>query len=153
MGFAAPLLSGPVLGFQQEAIEAQAKQALAQYEKTVLTAFREVEDALVAELLAVLLQNVLAVDLLQLLADVADLAVLVDLVEHLADLAAKTEEIRDLAKEIRQDQSIVFFDQRKDKDLLKGTQYAELGPEAIAQMREMALVKRLHELFERTKTT
>lgn len=48
MGFAAPLLSGPVLGFQQEAIEAQAKQALAQYEKTVLTAFREVEDSLVA---------------------------------------------------------------------------------------------------------
>lgn len=48
MGFAAPLLNGPVLGFQQEAIEAQAKQALAQYEKTVLTAFREVEDSLVA---------------------------------------------------------------------------------------------------------
>lgn len=48
MGFAAPLLSGPVLGYQQEAIEAQAKQALAQYEKTVLTAFREVEDSLVA---------------------------------------------------------------------------------------------------------
>ncbi len=47
-GFAGPLLSGPVLGYQQEAIEAQAKQALAQYEKTVLTAFREVEDALVA---------------------------------------------------------------------------------------------------------
>jgi multidrug efflux system outer membrane protein len=37
-----------VLGFQQEAIEAQAKQALAQYEQTVLTAFREVEDSLVA---------------------------------------------------------------------------------------------------------
>lgn len=47
-GFAGPLFSGPVLGYQQEAIEAQAKQALAQYEKTVLTAFREVEDALVS---------------------------------------------------------------------------------------------------------
>lgn len=47
-GFAGPLLSGPVLGYQQEAIEAQARQALAQYEKAVLTAFREVEDSLVA---------------------------------------------------------------------------------------------------------
>ena len=34
--------------YDQDAIEAQAKQALAQYEKTVLTAFREVEDSLVA---------------------------------------------------------------------------------------------------------
>lgn len=47
-GVAAPLLNAQVLGFQQEAVEAQAKQALAQYEQTVLTAFREVEDALVA---------------------------------------------------------------------------------------------------------
>ena len=37
-----------VLGFQQEAVEAQSKQALAQYQQTVLTAFREVEDSLVA---------------------------------------------------------------------------------------------------------
>ena len=47
-GLAAPLLNSQALGFQQEAIEAQAKQAVAQYEQTVLTAFREVEDALVA---------------------------------------------------------------------------------------------------------
>jgi multidrug efflux system outer membrane protein len=47
-GLAGPLLNGQVLGFQQEAVEAQAKQAVAQYEQTVLTAFREVEDALVA---------------------------------------------------------------------------------------------------------
>lgn len=47
-GFTGPLLNSQVLGFQQEAIEAQAKQALAQYEQTVLTAFREVEDSLVA---------------------------------------------------------------------------------------------------------
>ncbi len=45
---AGPLLNGQVLGFQQEAIEAQARQAVAQYDQTVLTAFREVEDALVA---------------------------------------------------------------------------------------------------------
>ena len=47
-GLAAPLLNGQVLGFQQEATEAQARQAVAQYEQTVLTAFREVEDSLVA---------------------------------------------------------------------------------------------------------
>ena len=48
VGLAAPLLNGQVLGFQQEAAEAQARQAVAQYEQTVLTAFREVEDSLVA---------------------------------------------------------------------------------------------------------
>lgn len=47
-GLAAPLLNAQVLGFQQEAVEAQNKQALAQYQQAVLTAFREVEDALVA---------------------------------------------------------------------------------------------------------
>ncbi|MBH0209372.1 MAG: efflux transporter outer membrane subunit, partial [Nitrospira sp.] len=45
---ATPLLNAQVLGFQQEAVEAQAKEAVAQYQQTVLTAFREVEDALVA---------------------------------------------------------------------------------------------------------
>ena len=45
---ATPLLNAQVLGFQQEAVEAQNKQALAQYQQAVLTAFREVEDALVA---------------------------------------------------------------------------------------------------------
>ena len=47
-GFTGPLLNGQMLGFQQEAAEAQAKQALAQYEQSILIAFREVEDALVA---------------------------------------------------------------------------------------------------------
>lgn len=47
-GLAAPLLNAQVLGFQQEAVEAQSKQALAQYQQAVLTAFREVEDALIA---------------------------------------------------------------------------------------------------------
>jgi outer membrane protein, multidrug efflux system len=45
---AAPLFNAQILGFQQEATEAQAQQAVAQYEQTVLVAFREVEDALVA---------------------------------------------------------------------------------------------------------
>lgn len=47
-GLTSPLLNGQALGFQQDAAEAQARQALAAYEQTVLTAFREVEDALVA---------------------------------------------------------------------------------------------------------
>jgi hypothetical protein len=70
------------------------------------------------------------------------------------EIAAKTEEIRDLAKQVRQDQSIVFFDQRKDKDLLKGTQYQELGLEAIAQMREMALDlnHQIRNLYEQKST-
>jgi multidrug efflux system outer membrane protein len=47
-GLAAPLLNSQTLGFEQRAAEAQARQALAQYEQTVLIAFKEVEDALVA---------------------------------------------------------------------------------------------------------
>jgi outer membrane protein, multidrug efflux system len=51
-GVAGPSLTGPlfnaqILGFQQKAAEAQARQALAQYEQTILVAFREVDDALV----------------------------------------------------------------------------------------------------------
>lgn len=45
---AGPLLNAQILGFQQEAAEAQARELLAQYEQTILVAFREVEDALVA---------------------------------------------------------------------------------------------------------
>lgn len=47
-GLAAPLLNAQVLGFQQEAVEAQSKQAVAAYQQVVLTALREVEDSLVA---------------------------------------------------------------------------------------------------------
>ncbi|MDE3244370.1 MAG: efflux transporter outer membrane subunit [Nitrospirota bacterium] len=43
-----PLFNAQILGFQQKAAEAQAKQVLAQYEQTIIVAFREVEDALVA---------------------------------------------------------------------------------------------------------
>jgi outer membrane protein, multidrug efflux system len=48
LALAAPLFNAQALGFQQQAAEAQARQALAQYEQTILVAFREVEDALVA---------------------------------------------------------------------------------------------------------
>ena len=46
--FGRAIFNAQALGFQQQAAEAQAKQVLAQYEQTVLVAFREVEDALVA---------------------------------------------------------------------------------------------------------
>ncbi|MGH8470990.1 MAG: efflux transporter outer membrane subunit [Gammaproteobacteria bacterium] len=48
LALAAPLFNAQALGFQQRAAEAQAKQAVAQYDQTILVAFREVEDALVA---------------------------------------------------------------------------------------------------------
>lgn len=48
LGLAGPLLNAQSLGLEQRAAEAQAKQALAQYEQSILVAFREVEDALVA---------------------------------------------------------------------------------------------------------
>jgi multidrug efflux system outer membrane protein len=47
-GFTAPLFNAQILGFQQRAVEAQARQAVAHYEQTILVAFKEVEDALVA---------------------------------------------------------------------------------------------------------
>lgn len=47
-GLFAPLLNAQTLGFEQRAAEAQARQALLQYEQTILTAFREVEDSLAA---------------------------------------------------------------------------------------------------------
>lgn len=47
-GLTGPLLNAQILGFQQRAAEAQARQAVAQYEQSVLVAFKEVEDSLVA---------------------------------------------------------------------------------------------------------
>lgn len=43
-----PLLNATALGYQVQVTEAQAKAVVAQYKKTVLTAFKEVEDALIA---------------------------------------------------------------------------------------------------------
>jgi multidrug efflux system outer membrane protein len=48
LGLAGPLLNAQSLGLEQRASEAQARQVLAQYEQSVLVAFKEVEDALVA---------------------------------------------------------------------------------------------------------
>ena len=42
-----PLLNATALGYRVDVAEAKAKSALAQYDKTILTAFKEVEDALI----------------------------------------------------------------------------------------------------------
>ena len=43
-----PIFNASALGYQVKATEAQTQAAVAQYRKTVLTAFQEVEDALIA---------------------------------------------------------------------------------------------------------
>jgi len=48
VGLAGPLLNANSLGFEQRAAEARAQQALANYEQTILVAFKEVEDTLIA---------------------------------------------------------------------------------------------------------
>ena len=48
IGLAAPLFNATILGFEQRAAEAQANQAIANYRQTILVAFKEVEDALIA---------------------------------------------------------------------------------------------------------
>jgi multidrug efflux system outer membrane protein len=45
---AGPLLNATSLGYQVKVAEARTKQASLQYEKTIVTAFKEVEDALIA---------------------------------------------------------------------------------------------------------
>ncbi|MEY4961003.1 MAG: hypothetical protein RL610_1182 [Pseudomonadota bacterium] len=48
VGLAGPLLNAQTLGHEQQAFEAQSRRVLAQYEQTILVAFKEVEDSLVA---------------------------------------------------------------------------------------------------------
>ncbi|HET6675174.1 MAG TPA: efflux transporter outer membrane subunit, partial [Nitrospiraceae bacterium] len=43
-----PLLNATALGYQVQSVEAQERQAVARYQKAVLTAFKEVEDSLIA---------------------------------------------------------------------------------------------------------
>jgi hypothetical protein len=54
-------------------------------------------------------------------------------------LAAKAQEIRDLARRIRQDRTISLVDLRKDAILYREEGLDVLSPEAVAKLREMAL--------------
>lgn len=53
------------------------------------------------------------------------------------DISAKAQEIRELAKRIRKDQSLSFISQRLDKDLTKGKGFDNLGLEAVKELRQM----------------
>jgi len=81
-------------------------------------------------------------------------AQLVQLVDELASLLAErqsgkaidkkaldgtAEEIRRLAKQIRSDQALSFVDQRPDIDMGKIGNYDQLGLDAVAQLKEVAL--------------
>ncbi len=54
------------------------------------------------------------------------------------DIATKAQEIRDLAKKIRQDESLAFVDRRLDQNLGKGNQFDDLGLAGIENLRELA---------------
>jgi hypothetical protein len=54
------------------------------------------------------------------------------------DIAAKAQEIRNLAKKIRQDESLTFIDRRLDQNLGKGNQFDNLGLAGIDSLRELA---------------
>jgi hypothetical protein len=78
----------------------------------------------------------------KLLASVDELQAMMDSAQagkpvEKADIEAKTQEIRSLAKKIRQYEPIAYFDLRKSRDLTKG--YDNLGPAAVSQLRELAL--------------
>ncbi len=63
------------------------------------------------------------------------------------EIEAKTQEIRSLAKKIRQYQPIAYFDLRKSRDLTKGMDNS-MGLGAIKQLREMA--EQLHSQLQST---
>jgi gas vesicle protein len=71
------------------------------------------------------------------------------------EIANKTQVIRELAKKIRQDHSMVFVDQRLEKTVIKGKEVDNLGLEAISKLREMTLDlnHQLKEMYDQTKTS
>jgi hypothetical protein len=70
-------------------------------------------------------------------------------------LAAKSNEIRDLAKEIRQNQTLARWDLRKEADLYKGDSLDILSPEAFDKLREMAvdLNRQLTNIYNQSSTS
>ena len=54
-------------------------------------------------------------------------------------IVGKAKEIRKLAKSIRNDRAIQFFDQRENQDLNKGKRLEKLGLEGLGELREIAL--------------
>jgi len=58
------------------------------------------------------------------------------------EVSSKAEEIRALARRIRHDNSIAYFDQRQGKDILRGTSYSQMGLGVVSQLND--LVTELH---------
>jgi len=69
-------------------------------------------------------------------------------------IAAKAQRIRELAKKLRHDQSLGFVDQRKEQDLLKGSNDT-LGSEAVSRLQQMVtdLNTQLKAMYEETSTS
>jgi len=81
------------------------------------------------------LSNMLLADIEELQAMVNDLQAGKTVPKE--QIQAKAQEIRVLARRIREDEAVTFFDLRKAHDVTKDADH--LGLEAIAQLREMAL--------------
>jgi len=91
VGLAGPLLNAQTLGHEQRAVEAQARKVLAQYEQTILVAFKEVEDALVAVRTAQDQRKAQQerVDALRSALQIADLRYQAGIISHLEVLIAR----------------------------------------------------------------
>jgi len=70
-----------------------------------------------------------------------------------AEMQIRTRQIREWARQIRQNESVSFFDQRKERDMTKGLD--SLGLKAISQLREMAVAlnSQLRTLCNQTDTS
>ena len=71
------------------------------------------------------------------------------------EISSKAEEIRALARKIRRDNSIAYFDQRQDKDILRGTGYSQMGLGVVSQLNELVteLHTQLMSLYGQTTTS
>ncbi len=70
------------------------------------------------------------------------------------EIAAKAQAIRELAKKLRRDQALGFVDQRKDQDLLAGSDINRVGLDATARLHEMVtdLNTQLKAMYDETST-
>jgi hypothetical protein len=70
-------------------------------------------------------------------------------------IADKSEEIRDLARKIRRDESLAFVDRRLDQGIAKGNQFDNLGLGGIEQLRELAtdLHTQLKQMYGQSATS
>jgi hypothetical protein len=72
------------------------------------------------------------------------------------DLISKSQEIQRLAKQIRRNRTISYMELRKEKNVYeKGDVSADLGPESLSKLREMAndLDRQLRALYNQSSTS